>query len=228
MQHFYHPNYKLELVFSSILIAFLIKLPSYPFHMWLTEAHAETSTSRSVLLSRIVLKLRGFRIYKFYLPIARNHYVLFNLITILITLSVINSRYCALSSNNLKQFIAYNSILHMNISAVSLFLNKVSSVTRSLYLMCGHNITSSSLSIIADMLYVRSKTYQISEFNSIIYKAPLLSFFICIFLFANISLPFTAGFVGKFIIFSDLFRSGYNIIIFIIIFYILISSSASI
>ena len=115
----------------------------------------------------------------------------------------------------------------MNMRAIRLFLNKISSVTRSLYLMCGHNITSSSLSIIAEMLYVRSKTYQISEFNSIIYKTPILSFFISIFLFANISLPFTVGFVGKFIIFSDLLKNGY-MMIFLIIFYIIISSSASI
>ncbi len=115
----------------------------------------------------------------------------------------------------------------MNIRAISLFLNKISGVTRNLYLMCGHNVTSSSLSIIAEIMYVRSRTYQITEFSSIMQKSPLLSLFLLLMLFANISLPLTAGFVSKYVIFSDITKQGY-ILLVLIPFYMLISTSASI
>lgn len=173
------------------------------------------------------MKLRGFRIYKFYLPLFSNYDFLKNLATILLIISILNARLSALVTHNLKQIIAYSSIMHMNMCASRLFFNKVDSVTRGLYLMCSHNVTSVGLSTIAEIMYTRTNTYQLDGYNRLFLKTPVMSLSLLILLFANISLPLTAGFPGKLIIFSELVRNNYIIIIVITI-YISLCSAFSI
>lgn len=111
--------------------------------------------------------------------------------------------------------------------ASRLLFNKVDSVTRSLYLMCSHNITSVGLSTIAEIMYTRTNTYQLDGYNRLFIKTPIMSSSLLILLFANISLPLTAGFPGKLIIFSELVRDNYIIIVVIVV-YISLCSAFSI
>ena len=132
-----------------------------------------------------------------------------------------------MSTNHIKQIIAYSSIVHMNLRALSLFSNKTYGVIRGLYCMLSHNFISSGLSILAETLYNRYQNYYIKKYSSLFETTSILPLFIGIFVFANISTPLTGNFVGKFLIFISL--SKQNIAsLFIIMFYILITTSYSI
>lgn len=191
------------------------------------EAHAETPTSRSVLLSRSILKLRGYSIYKYLLPLFRNITYYHPFIYTLIFVSVIQSRLGAMSTNHIKQIIAYSSIAHMNLRAIRLFTNKPYGVIRGLYCMLSHNFISSGLSILAETLYNRYQSYYLKKYNSLFEFVPSLSIFLTIFIFSNISTPLTGNFAGKFLIFISLVKQN-AIALFIIAIYVLITTSYSI
>lgn len=115
----------------------------------------------------------------------------------------------------------------MNLRALSLFSNKSYGVVRGLYCMLSHNFISAGLSIIAETLYNRYQSYYIKKYSSLYDKAPLLSFFVGIFIFSNISTPLTANFVGKFLIFMSISKDNL-ISLGIVMLYILITASYSI
>ena len=212
--------------YLSLLIAFMIKLPVAPFYMQLPEAHAETPTSRSILLSRSILKLRGYSIYKYLLPLFRNITYYNPLIYVIVYISIIHSSLSAMSTNHIKQIIAYSSIVHMNLRALRLFSNKSYGVIRGLYCMLSHNFISSGLSILAETLYNRYQNYYIKKYSSLFENTSIISLFLAIFIISNISTPLTGNFVGKLLVFISLAKENvYSL--FIIIFYILITTSYS-
>jgi len=205
---------KMYIIYFCLLLSFLIKLPLVPFHMQLPEAHAEAPTSRSVMLTRAILKLSGYSLYKFFLPLFRN-FTYFNPIIYTLTLfSIFFIRYSCIKSNHIKQIIAYSSIMHMNVSCLSLFINKTFSVIRSIYSMISHSLISSSLFILASILYNRYDSYLIETFGSLMYSMPYFSLFFVFNLFANISIPLTSSFIPELLVLLDI--SKYNIFIFFI------------
>ena len=170
--------------------------------------------------------MRGFSIYKYILPLFRNISYYHPFIYTIIVISIIQSSLSAITTNHIKQIIAYSPIVHMNLRALRLFTNKSFGVTRSLYCMLSHNFISSGLSILAEALYNRYQSYSIKKYSSLHENAPIISGFTVFFLLSNISLPLTGNFVGKFLTFISLVKQNiYSLAL--IVFYIIITTSYS-
>ena len=131
-----------------------------------------------------------------------------------------------MSTNHIKQIIAYSSVVHMNLRALRILSNKSYGVTRGLYCMLSHNFISSGLSILAETLYNRYQNYYIKKYSSLFENTSLISMFLGIFIIANISTPLTGNFVGKFLVFIALAKQNMYAL-FIIVFYIIITTSYS-
>ena len=213
-------------IYISLLTAFLIKLPVAPFYIQLPEAHAETPTSSSILLSRSILKLRGYSIYKYFLPLFRNISYYNPIIYTIMYISILHSSLSAISTNHIKQIIAYSSIVHMNLRALSLLSNKTYGVTRGLYCMLSHNFISSGLSILAEILYNRYQTYYLKKYSSLFESTSTLALFFAFFTISNISTPLTGNFVGKFLTFIALIKQN-PYIGFMVLFYVVVTTTYS-
>ena len=156
------------------------------------------------------------------LPLFRDVYYYRPFIYTILAISIIHSRIAAISTNHIKQIIAYSPIVHMNLGALSLFTNKNYGVIRGLYCMISHNFISSGLSILAEVLYNRYQTYLVKKYSSVFEKTPNIAGFFLILSFSNLSLPLTGNLIGEFLVFLNIAK--YNIFsLFIIIFYLLIT-----
>jgi NADH-quinone oxidoreductase subunit M len=121
-----------------------------------------------------------------------------------------------LKVNHIKQIIAYSSIIHMNAVCLGLFTNKIISFSGSIYAMLSHSLISSSLFMLAGILYTKYQSYYIENYSGLSYNMPYFCFFFIFILFANIAIPLTSGFIAELLILIDL--SKYNLFIFLIFF----------
>lgn len=170
--------------------------------------------------------MRGYSIFKYLLPLFGNITYYHPLVYTFVVLSIIHSSLSALSSNHIKQIIAYSSIVHMNLGALRLFSNKTYGVFRGLYCMLSHNFISSGLSILAETLYNRYQTYLVKKYSSVFETTSIIPGFFIFFSFSNISLPLTGNFIGKLLVFFSLSKYNFTFIL-LIIFYILITAAYS-
>lgn len=203
------------IIYLFLILGFGIKIPIVPFHMWLPEAHAEASTAGSIILAGLILKLGGYGILRFVLPLFSSFTIMYPYIQ---TTSILGILICSLSyfrTTNLKQIIAYTSIIHMNIITLSLFSQHVLTITGGILSMVSHSLISSSLFICAGILYNRFGTYEIQHFSGLNQTMPIFATFFIVLNLSNISLPLTFSFIGEFMILIDLIKT--NIYMFVIV-----------
>jgi len=206
----------------SLFIAFAIKIPMFPFYIWLPEAHVEAPTTGSVLLAGLLLKLGSYGMLRFLLPIfVELNYYFSNIVNTFAIISILFASYSTLRQIDMKKIIAYSSIAHMNMCILGLFTFNDIGVIGSVYLMIGHGIIASGLFFIIGMLYNRFNTKLLYYYSGVIYYMPLLSFFFFIFILGNISLPSTSNFVGELLIIKGVMYLDYNINVIIIVINIL-------
>lgn len=199
-----------------LFFSLCVKIPIFPFHLWLPEAHVESPTEGSALLAGVLLKLGGYGFLRFLLPIFPISSFYFSpIVLVLASLSVIYSSFIALRQIDIKRIIAYSSIAHMNFCIMGLFSFNTYSICGSIFLMFGHGIVSSCLFFLIGVVYSRYHTKLVYYYKGLVYFMPLFSFFFFFMFASNVSFPGSVNFIGEFLIVTGLFYNSYFFILFL-------------
>ncbi|RYE12312.1 MAG: NADH-quinone oxidoreductase subunit M, partial [Rickettsiales bacterium] len=205
-------DFRIEsLLFILFLISFSVKIPMFPFHLWLPKAHVEAPTTGSVLLAGILLKLGSYAFIRFSLFLFPNASLYFApLVMSLALISIIFSSFSTVRQIDLKRIIAYSSIAHMNFLVGGLFSNNLQGISGSLLLQIAHGLSSSALFICIGVLYERYHTRNLYYYRGISSVMPIFSVMFFIFNLANLGFPGTLNFVSEFLLIVGIFN--YSII----------------
>jgi len=187
------------LIFLAMFMSFAVKVPMWPVHTWLPDAHVEAPTGGSVILAAITLKIGGYGFVRFNLPIAPDASHLLD--GFMITLSLIAVVYIglvALVQSDMKKLIAYSSISHMGFVTLGLFIFNGEGMLGALMQMISHGFVSAALFLCVGVLYDRVHSRQIADYGGVANTMPVFAAFFVLFAMANSGLPGTSGFVGEF------------------------------
>lgn len=185
----------------TFFVAFAAKIPVFPFHIWLPEAHVEAPTLGSVILAVLLLKLGTYGIIRFSLPLFPEGTIYFSpLVSTLAILGVIYTSLTAIRQVDLKKIIAYSSVGHMNIVLLGIIAGNVEALQGAIFQMLSHGVVSGALFFCVGVLYERYSVRSLKYFGGLTYFYPIFSIVFLIFALANISFPLTSSFVGEFLI----------------------------
>lgn len=202
----------------AIFIALAVKVPMFPVHIWLPEAHVEAPTAGSVLLAGILLKMGGYGYLKFLLPVFPTECHTFKLyVLVLALIGVGYSTLTTIRQIDLKKIVAYSSVSHMNYAVVGLVVCTLSSLEGAVLTMIGHGFVSSALFICVGSLYERHGTRVLYYYSGLVNVVPIFSLYFLMFTLANVSLPGTSNFTGELLIFIGVYPYSSFVAIFLAI-----------
>jgi NADH-quinone oxidoreductase subunit M len=196
-------------LFGAFALAFAIKVPMFPFHTWLPDAHAEAPTAGSVILAGVLLKMGTYGFIRFAIPLFPHAAV--DLLPLVCALALIGILYGALVSMmqpDLKRLVAFSSVSHLGYVMLGMFALNTQGVEGSIYQMLNHGVSTGSLFLLVGMVYERRHTRMISEFGGLSKVMPVFAVFFMIVTLSSIGLPGTNGFVGEFLILLGAFQSN--------------------
>jgi NADH-quinone oxidoreductase subunit M len=209
-------------IFLAFFLAFAVKVPMFPVHTWLPDAHVEAPTGGSVILAAIMLKMGGYGFLRFSLPITPDASRELDLMVIALSLiAVVYIGFVALVQQDMKKLIAYSSIAHMGFVTLGAFV--VYEIVRNtgqltgagmgmdgaMVQMISHGLISGALFLCVGVLYDRVHSRQIADYGGVVNTMPVFAAFMVLFALANTGLPGTSGFVGEFLVIIASFRASF-------------------
>ena len=196
-------------LFGAFALAFAIKVPMFPFHTWLPDAHTEAPTAGSVILAGVLLKMGTYGFIRFAIPLFPNAaFDLMPLVSVLALIGIIYGALVSMMQPDLKRLVAFSSVSHLGYVMLGMFAFNMQGVEGSIYQMLNHGISTGSLFLIVGMIYERRHTRMIADFGGLSKVMPIYAVFFMIVSLSSIGLPGTNGFVGEFLILLGAFRSN--------------------
>ncbi|HZQ67587.1 MAG TPA: NADH-quinone oxidoreductase subunit M [Terriglobales bacterium] len=195
-------------LFLGFFVAFAVKVPLFPFHTWLPDAHVEAPTAGSVILAGVLLKMGTYGLLRFNLGLfpeqARANA---SWISILALIGIIYGALVAMVQPNMKKLIAYSSISHLGFVVMGIFSFTSAGLDGAMFIMLAHGISTGGLFMLAGILYERRHTYEISEYGGLATPMPAYATFFLFITLASVGLPLLNGFVGEFLVLSGAFSA---------------------
>ena len=197
-------------LFLAFLASFAVKVPMWPVHTWLPDAHVEAPTAGSVILAGVLLKMGAYGFLRFSVPMLPAASA--SLAPLMFTLSVvavIYTSYVALAQQDMKKLIAYSSIAHMGVVTIGIFTFNVQGISGALFQMLSHGVVSGALFLCVGVVYDRMHTREIARYGGLAERMPAYAFVFMLFTLASMGLPGTGGFVGEFLVLVGAFKVNF-------------------
>src|SRR5215471_9125631 len=198
-----------DLIFLAFFLGFAIKVPMFPFHTWLPDAHTDAPTAGSVILAGVLLKMGTYGFVRFSLPLlpqASQHMIGF--IAFLAIIGIIYGALVAMAQHDMKRLIAYSSVSHMGFLMLGVFALNVEGVSGGILQMINHGVTTGALFLLVGIIYERRHTREIAAFKGLSTTVPVFAVIFGITMFSSIGLPGLNGFVGEFLILVGMFKTS--------------------
>ncbi|MFQ5580126.1 MAG: NADH-quinone oxidoreductase subunit M [Nitrospiria bacterium] len=196
-------------LFLAFFLGFAIKVPMFPFHTWLPDAHTDAPTAGSVLLAGVLLKMGTYGFVRFCLPIFpdASHFFV-PMICGLSLVGIVYGAFVALAQKDVKRLVAYSSVSHLGFVMLGLFALNRHGITGGILQMINHGVSTGALFLIVGMIYERRHTRLIADFGGLSYQMPVFAAFFAVTMFSSMGLPGLNGFVGEFLILVGAFEAN--------------------
>jgi NADH-quinone oxidoreductase subunit M len=206
--HGFDPGFQ-RWVWLAFFASFAIKVPMWPVHTWLPDAHVEAPTAGSVVLAAVLLKMGGYGFLRFSLPMFPDASVFFTpLIYTLSVVAVIYTSLVALAQEDMKKLIAYSSVAHMGFVTIGIFTATVQGVQGAIFQMLSHGVVSAALFLVVGVVYDREHSREIAHYGGLVNRMPVYAGVFMLFMLASVGLPGTSGFVGEFLVLVGTFKAN--------------------
>jgi NADH-quinone oxidoreductase subunit M len=192
-----------------LFASFAVKVPMWPVHTWLPDAHVDAPTAGSVILAGVLLKMGGYGFLRFSLPMLPEASVYFTpLVYALSVVAIVYTSLVALVQQDMKKLIAYSSVAHMGYVTIGVFAGTQQAVQGAIFQMLSHGVVSGALFLCVGVVYDRLHTREIDRYGGLANNMPLYAFVFMVFMLASVGLPGTSGFVGEFLVLAGAFQAN--------------------